>query len=154
MEGLDFRSKVYDFFKSDPGASRQATSTSLSIMTLTVALSTGVGGVIYDHWSWRGLAIAHTAFEGLVLLVLWLQRACWRSFAVVCLGRKSRLSSKVRNQESQWVQPAERVDRDGSNEAAPEPAAVVENPEGASPQIPGHVEHEGLVLQDVQEEHL
>lgn len=149
---MSIEAVVYDFFKSDPGASRQATSTSLSIMTLTVALSTGVGGVIYDHWSWRGLAIAHTAFEGLVLLVLWLQRACWRSFAVVCLGRKSRLSSKVRNQESQWVQPAERVDRDGSNEAAPEPAAVVENPEGASPQIPGHVEHEGLVLQDVQEE--
>ncbi|CAL1173565.1 unnamed protein product [Cladocopium goreaui] len=156
---MSIEAVVYDFFKNQPGASRQATSTSLSTMTLTVALSTGLGGIIYDQWSWQGLAIAHTVFEGLLLVVLWLQKACWRSVEVVLLRRKSKMHSKKSKvskvskigKEIQWALPAtEGV----HSEATPE------NREGASAPIPGHVEHEGfengvgpgLALEDVEEE--
>lgn len=135
-------------------------------MTLTVALSTGLGGIIYDQWSWQGLAIAHTVFEGLLLVVLWLQKACWRSVEVVLLRRKSKMHSKKSKvskigKEIQWALPAtEGV----HSEATPAPSSArshaFENREGASPPIPGHVEHEGfengvgpgLALEDVEEE--
>lgn len=148
---MSIEAVVYDFFKNQPGASRQATSTSLSIMTLAVALSTGVGGVIYDYWGWQGLAIVHTVFEGLVVVVLWLQKACWRSVAVVLLRREMRSkSSKVSNKEIQGSLPAtERVDSEGTP-ATPAPRAF-EDREAASPEIPGRVNHEGVALEDVAE---
>ena len=59
---------------------RQATSTTLSVFTICIALSCTIGGLIYDTLGWKGMATFHTAGEALLLLLLCFEPACRVSF--------------------------------------------------------------------------
>lgn len=73
----------YDIFKDYPeeaDMARQATSSSLAIFTVAMALACSAGGMMYDTTSWQGISIFHTACQGTLLLLLLLSPTCRGSF--------------------------------------------------------------------------
>lgn len=87
---------VYDSCKFASSVSRQATSTSLSVMALSVSLAAILGGVLYDFFSWKGIAVMHTSCQGLLLCVLLLQPTTHKSFEdVFCRHRRLKARQTV-----------------------------------------------------------
>lgn len=83
IEGIAF-----DCFGASEAQARQASSTSLSMSTISIAVSCTIGGLIYDATGWTGVTAYHCALEGLLVLLLSLQPACRKSFMEVFFPKK------------------------------------------------------------------
>ena len=83
IEGIAF-----DCFGASEVQAKQASSTALSVSTISVALSCTIGGLIYDATGWTGVTAYHCALEGLLVLLLSLQPACRKSFMEVFFPQK------------------------------------------------------------------
>ena len=83
IEGIAF-----DCFGASESQARQASSTSLSMSTISVAVSCTICGLIYDATGWTGVTAYHCALEGLLVLLLCLQPACRKSFMEVFFPQK------------------------------------------------------------------
>lgn len=80
---------AYDSFKDFPEVSdmaRQATSTSLGVFTVSIALACTVGGVLYDAYRWQGLSVFHCSCQGSLLLLLLISPTCRKSFMAYFFG--------------------------------------------------------------------
>eukprot|EP00435_Cladocopium_sp_Y103_P000654 s5011_g1.t1 len=65
---------------------RQATSTSLGVFTVSIALACTAGGIIYDAYRWQGLSIFHCSCQGSLLLLLLIHPTCRQSFVASFFG--------------------------------------------------------------------
>eukprot|EP00438_Fugacium_kawagutii_P006731 Skav219143 [mRNA] locus=scaffold1574:731751:733658:+ [translate_table: standard] len=75
IEGITF-----DTFGDSEMKAKQAASITLSVWTLSIALSCTIGGILYDTLGWTGLATYHAVAEGLLVILLCLQPSCRRAF--------------------------------------------------------------------------
>ena len=73
-------SKAFDAYADEPEFARQATSSSLAIFTISVAIACTLGGIIYDASGWQGMAILHTSCQGCLVLILLIYPTCRESF--------------------------------------------------------------------------
>ena len=102
IEGIAF-----DTFGQSESHARQATSTVLSVFTISVALSCTFGGILFDLGGWVAISVYHVIVEAALVLILIVQPACGNSFKEVFL-------SSGEDQEDEEVE-------DGVAEAETEP---------------------------------
>ena len=74
IEGIAF-----DTFGASETRARQANSTILSVWTFAYASSVGLGGLLYDQFSWTGMSLYHIILQGLMVLLLVTDPACRHS---------------------------------------------------------------------------
>ncbi|CAK9065494.1 unnamed protein product [Durusdinium trenchii] len=75
IEGLTF-----DVWSDSEVMVKDAQSTVLSVFTLSYAVGVTCGGILYDFFSWRGMAAYHVSCVGVELLILLFQPGLHASF--------------------------------------------------------------------------
>ena len=131
IEGIAF-----DCFGASEIQAKMASSTALSVSTISVAVSCTIGGFIYDATGWTGVTAYHCALEGLLVLLLSLQPACRKSFMQVFFPLKD-----------PDVEPAEDQGTTGTGETV---FKQVVPGQSQAVQLPGATEE--LHLEEVEDE--
>ena len=78
IEGIAF-----DVFGSSELLARQATSTVLSVYTLSKAIACTLGGIVYENFGWEGIVVYHLGTQSTLLLTFLVQPSCRQSFMKV-----------------------------------------------------------------------
>ena len=71
---------VFEIFSESEAMARKAAATMLSCYTVSYAFSATYGGLLYDLWSWPGIAWYHTIVASLNFLLILAMPPVWRSW--------------------------------------------------------------------------
>jgi len=121
IEGIAF-----DTFGSSEALARQATSTVLSVFTLSKAMACTLGGVVYDAFGWEGVAMYHVIMQAGLLVTFLIQPSCRNSFMLVFFAGAEEEESEATEEESKALEEGGKAVEKESKAAEEESKAVEE----------------------------
>lgn len=138
----------YDIFKDCPeeaDMARQATSSSLAIVTVAMALACSLGAVVYDMTSWQGISIFHTACQGSLLLLFLISPTCRGSFMEFFFGT---IDEAEKDDDEEISMKSLQVTPNQPSQTNPTKEQVTTEAKALEQKLPGEAD---MVVEDVEE---